>query len=356
MCFDRPDPLNPHNLAMVSCPMVIEKEPYQNSKRGTNMFNITFSCGSSDKTLCSKAQQAFKTAGQYISDTIAFNQMVNVNATFTNLCAIMGGCIVESSGVEAKVVGGAAPSRSMLIQDNDGIYRFYPQALVKQRGNTNRPEYSDFDITAMFNSENISYWFQGDGNIRPDQTDLEMVILHELIHGLGFMSSLDDYINNTPTGLTPYIIPSGNNYHFYEDIFDKYMSVQSSGQTITSITKQMDVFGNTTYPTPDSFVSAFESSSQYNLAKNLYSEATKPNSFALLSGSNKIVLETSLTPYNSKSSVSHFSYETYSNTSDFLMRYMMERGITLQQYVQMGGNYKNGPIGPKLRSLLQNIG
>ncbi|KAF0536673.1 sequence orphan [Gigaspora margarita] len=360
LCLDRPDPLRLDYLERVSCPMVKENKTYSNSRRNTNMFNLTFTCGITDISLCEKVKNAFESAEQILSDAIMFNQFVNINATFTNICVAYGACTSISSGIETQVIGGAGPSRVMMLKDDDGVYRFYPQSLVKQLGNKVHPKYSDYDINAIFNSEGVSYWFKGDGNIKSDQIDLEMVILHELVHGLGFLTSLNDYMHDIPQGLTPYVVGiinnSGSNYHFIEATFDKYMSVVPTGQNVSDIIKQMDVFNNIQYSNQDNFTTTFLSSPQYNLATDLFSKATKSNSLTILSGDDTIFLETSLTPFNSKSSISHFSSKKYTNTSDFLMRFSIERGKTLQQYVKMGGNYANGPIGPKLRAFLKSLG
>ncbi|RIB04525.1 hypothetical protein C2G38_2283849 [Gigaspora rosea] len=363
LCLDRPDPLRLNYLERVSCPMVTKNEEnknYSNLKRNINMFNLTFNCGITDITLCEKVKKAFESAEQILSDAIMFNQFVNINATFTNICAAYGACTSINSGIETQVIGGAGPSRVMMIKDDDGVNRFYPQSLVKQLGNKAHPKYSDYDINAIFNSEGVSYWFKEDGNIRADQVDLEMVILHELIHGLGFLTSLNDYMHDTPQELTPYVIgiinTSGSNYHFIGATFDKYMSVVPTGQSVSDIIKQMDVFSDVQYANQDNFTTTFLSSPQYNLATDLFSKAINPNSLTLLSGDDTIFLETSLTPFNSKSSISHFSYQKHTNTSDFLMRFAIERGKTLKQYVKMGGNYANGPIGPKLRAFLKSLG
>ncbi|CAG8649170.1 39559_t:CDS:2 [Gigaspora margarita] len=62
----------------------------------------------------------------------------------------------------------------------------------------------------------------------------------------------------------------------------------------------------------------FLSLPQYKLATDLFSKAINPNSLTFLSGD--------------------------------------ERGTTLQQYIEMGGNYANGPIGPKLKAILKSLG
>ncbi|CAG8791165.1 2533_t:CDS:2, partial [Cetraspora pellucida] len=336
------------------------------------MFELGFACNITDQVLCGKVQRAFTSAGQILSDAIIFTQTVRINATFTDICAVYGLCKTSSQGLEGRIIGAAAPARSMIIDDGGSVNRFYPQALVKQKNIQNHPEFGPDDIIAIFNSNNMSYWFEEDGvDIKSDQLDFLMIILHELIHGLGFISSFNDHsilfygsdIFSTAASiqaLTPYIVEDSNTYHFVEAIFDKYMYELPTGPRVSNITAQMDVFGNTQYLTPESFLQTFLLSPQGQYATQLYLRATTPNSLGFLPDNTNlndaIILETSLVPYSTGSSISHFSYKTYSNTSDFLMRFAAERGISLKQNILKGGNYSYGPIGPKLRAFLQTLG
>ncbi|CAG8593586.1 8297_t:CDS:2, partial [Cetraspora pellucida] len=359
VCYDRTNPFQPHEIKIVPCPMVTKNTTSSSSKlistNNTNMFELGLACNITDQVLCGKVQRAFTSAGQILSDAIIFTQTIRINATFIDICAIYGMCTTSSQGLEGRIIGAAAPARSMVIDDGGGVYRFYPQALVKQKNIQNHPEFGPDDIIAVFNSNNISYWFEEDGvDIKSDQFDFLMIILHELIHGLGFSSSFNDHlilINGSDIfssatsvqALAPYIVEDSNTYHFVEAIFDKYMYELPSGPRISNITAQMDVFGNTQYLTPESFLRAFLLSPQSQYAKQLYLRATTPNSLGLLPDNTNlndaIILETSFVPFSIGSSISHFSYKTYSNTSDFLMRFATERGISLKQHILNGGNY-----------------
>src|SRR6185369_7868264 len=97
------------------------------------------------------------------------------------------------------LIGGAISLRNMILKDNDeDIPRIYPQALVKQLNRQDHPEFLGYDILALFNSE-ANYWFEEydkGGKIGQDQFDFLFVVVHELIHGLGFTTGWGDYINN----------------------------------------------------------------------------------------------------------------------------------------------------------------
>ncbi|CAB4429211.1 unnamed protein product [Rhizophagus irregularis] len=67
--------------------------------------------------------------------------------------------------------------------------------------------------------------------------------------------------------------------------------------------------------------------------------------------------ETSLIPYQHGSSVAHTDFDTYVNSSDFLMLFTYPKTATLGQIMSaVGSTNTTGPIGPKLRLLLGSLG
>jgi len=332
----------------------------------TDMFSVSFNCLINDSTLCNKVQTAFTTAGAIITANLLLNTPINVNATFLNFCASMQDCGDQTRGL--LTLGGASPSRTIPMTDKDGVTRLYPQALVKQFPPTNgkKKAFSQFDINAMFNS-NGKFWFDGDGPIGDDQSDFLFVIIHELIHGLGFTSSWDDWISPVAQGLTPEIVAqtsNGNDLYFQsfqEYAFDRYMVVLPTLQKTTDLVAQLNTFGARKFVTGAIFMSSLLSSQQGQVAKQMLKYATTPHSLGFMPSSGStaadaIVLETTLNPYSEGSSVSHVDYATYTNTSDFLMRFQQDRGVSLAQAIKRGGNYVGGAIGPKLKLVLETLG
>ncbi|CAG8515668.1 8516_t:CDS:2 [Acaulospora morrowiae] len=369
-CYDHPDPLNRTHQIPIKCPIIKQSidEHLLTSQNTTNMFVVNFTCGTDSTILCTKVKNAFETAGKIISSTLTLNVPINVNASFVDFCTTMGDC----GNTGTITLGGASPARSILLQDDDGLTRLYPQALVKQFQFQRHPEFSEFDIKALFNSAVTNFWFDGDPPITSSQQDFLYVILHEYIHGLGLYSSFDDHFNNSvPTIMTPKIYMSENSIDssltfngFVEAAFDKYMIYLPTGGRISSIiTSQLNQFAGgvgTVFLDMNEFSSKFKSSSQYVLSLNMMTCAITPYSLGFLPrGANKsseaIILETSLKPYRRGSSIMHFNYKTYSKTSDFLMKYSADRGVSLTNLVAASGN-SGSPIGPKLKLFLETLG
>ncbi|GES99382.1 hypothetical protein GLOIN_2v1613585 [Rhizophagus clarus] len=153
------------------------------------------------------------------------------------------------------VAGGANPTRTIALIDNNGIEKYYPQALVKQLSFERYPEFGPFDISAKFNSE-VNYWFEGNKlPIKSDQTDFILIVLHEFIHGLGFISRI-----------------SFNG--FVENIFDKYLIFLPSGEYASNIAVKINTIVNEK--------GKFKTSSQYQQSEMMLKIATSPFSLGFL--------------------------------------------------------------------------
>ncbi|CAG8479623.1 11222_t:CDS:2 [Rhizophagus irregularis] len=310
-CFD-PNILDPRGGKVVNCALVtdikslLKNQQYIKSpailsfKQNVNMFETTLHCSSTEE-ICSKVKATFDSAGEILSSTINFVEKIKVNATFTPFCE-KGYCEDE------EILGSAGPIRFHPMIDDDDMVRLYPQSLVKQFQYHTHLEYSQYDIGAIFNSD-AKYWFGGEINIEKNQFDFLYIILHELIHGLGFGSSWDQYYNKTK---------------------------------ISSITQELNEFfdqkslNNIKINNQRDFEINFHKSKQFNIAKQMF--------------------ETSFNPFRVASSISHIDNSLYSNTEDFLMRPVIMNGVTLQQEIINGGNYSGGPIGPKLKQILETLG
>ncbi|KAK9717292.1 hypothetical protein K7432_006334 [Basidiobolus ranarum] len=266
------------------------------------------------------------------------------------------------------IAGSAGPARTIVLTDDDGQKRSFPQALLKQKGLTKHPKFSPYDIIATFNSD-VDFWFEGDGAIKTTQSDFLFVIIHELIHGLGFSSAWMDYINDIPQSLTPNILISNSSdlyvfAGFIENVFDKFLVEYPSLRPLTEVTNTLNSFASgpgTIFHHEEEFSKMFSSSTQSKEASRMLNLATTGRTLAFLpknttGSSTPIILETSLNPYVQGSSISHFDFKTYSNTADFLMRYMEDRGVSLKTSIEKTGDYIGGPVGPQLRLVLQSLG
>ena len=144
--------------------------------------------------------------------------------------------------------------------------------------------------------------------------------------------------------------------HFLESAMDRMMVlIEGNGSmpTVSSLTKTLDQI-------QEDSLRSLVFSPDFSLAFSMDRLATTPGTLgvALLDDQGRVddvvVLETSLKPFQPGSSISHVDYATYTNSPDFLMRFMQDRGVTLAESVLRSGG--QGPIGPKLMRILQQLG
>ena len=344
----------------------------------TNMFVFDMTCPSSMAIAqCQQANATLLLAGQQISNVLVLTKPVIVNVTMQSFCSTASIC---STGNDILSLAAAAPARTVALIDDDNVSRLYPQAVVKQfSANLSYvPVFGQYDINLNVNSE-ASFFYANTGTIKSTQTDFQYVILHELMHGLGFTSAYEDYFDPVkPTTVTPNVLltirgTSGtiDFSGFVEYAFDRFIRL-ANGVMATGVVKQLnsimaDASRDTAFSSPDALGTFFLQQPQLvSLSKSLTANFTTANSASLVSAKDgnatAVVLETALSPFSAGSSVSHVSNSLYAGTGDFLMRYSTQRGASFQQYITAAKSagaqdidLYNG-IGPGLRIALANLG
>jgi hypothetical protein len=265
--------------------------------------------------------------------------------------------------------------------DEFGIIRYYQQPLAKQFFKEH-PKYDEADIKANF-ALRTDYWFQEDPLPTYPSIDFQYLVLHELIHSLGFDSSWKKYLGLDVIVPRPYCV--FDNYdglgdcdlkkeykgkiwtNFTEFIFDKYLYNLNTGEMLSNKTSYLRKFFESKEidgKLKKNVAKQFKKSEQFIIAKDMYELATTNGTIGFLTWNDTgfndyFVLETNFIPFVDDQSIRHVDSVLYTNTSDFLMRYSFI-GETLQGNIITGGNYDNGnltgSIGPKLRRVLETLG
>lgn len=187
------------------------------------------------------------------------------------------------------------------------------------------------------------------------------------MHGLGFYSGWNEYVSThalTPdpssflaNQLVLMVNPSTSAIHpsqFLESAMDRLLRViriedKSTNIPISEYTKRLNRI-------QASSLSELVKNPEFEGAKEMSRLSTEPGSLGIELDSEEepIILETSLKPFQPGSSISHVSYANYTQTPDFLMRFMQDRGLALSEAVRRGGGER--PIGPLLLRVFEEIG
>ncbi|KAJ3372956.1 hypothetical protein GGF31_001493 [Allomyces arbusculus] len=156
-------------------------------------FQISFSCDSTDQAFCTKAEGAVQRAAQRIASEFKFRRIVTASLSMFLPCGTTTPDI-KTCPDYATLGFALGTSRIPVIHKDDGLTYLYPSPLLKQldlpgvaEGQVPWPQY---DILSQFNALK-PWWFASDSKEMPkEQRDLEMVVTHELLHGLGFGDDL----------------------------------------------------------------------------------------------------------------------------------------------------------------------
>ncbi|CAG8616062.1 8224_t:CDS:2, partial [Scutellospora calospora] len=327
------------------------------------------SCQSNDQSICGKIVQAFLDAGSILSSTLLLKSSIFVNISVYDFCGDDPTC----SGENFYNPGYAQPTLLYLLKDNDGVERLYPQSLVKQFNFSNNPEYKHPDIYGEFNLA-LDYWFKDDPSpIKYNQYDFLGIILHELCHGLGFLTSWSIWSNDESSQyITPMLITEEDYEYIWEDnydpsvkiswrgfreyIFDKYLVFTNTGDYVSNQTTLLNEFFNNNgdiYGNYDDFHQKFISSPQYNIAVTMLNISIQSQTLGLVNWnltshhgkpfniSDLFVVDTTSNPFDPYNSINHVDYNMYTNTSDFLMRYQLPPGETLSADIRLAGKTPN---------------
>ncbi len=131
--------------------------------------------GFNDPTIGAQRKAAFEAALQVWSDCLAGDVPVAINATLDPLApGVLGSC------------GPLSIARNFANAPRSNIYYAIAQAN-QLAGMDLNPAISD--IAATFSSD-FNFYYGTDGNPGPGQYDFYTIILHEICHGLGFLSGV----------------------------------------------------------------------------------------------------------------------------------------------------------------------
>ncbi|CAO3601369.1 unnamed protein product [Absidia cylindrospora] len=419
-------------------------------------------CWSSLMSFISR-QKSSKLSAEGSDQTLSSNLFsFSINITYHSFCD--QGCSNSSFGF-------GIPSSQFILPFDSGpdLNHVYPQALAKQfvRSFDTSSVWAASDVTIELNHDaymqSVDYgkaesmgwngtgipptgrfWFMNDtsyidnndddptSNINEDQVDFRYVVLHELMHGLGFLSSWAAYfwsstspfrqlVENALDDSLLKVVTPGMYWSVLENygptfitgfqstlIFDKFLiSTQPSLTNMSQLGFDMQAFcQQDTQAFILNFINAFQGSSQYTNATDLFDAMATPqtlffgfatpavanstfltntylastyHNMTLLTGS--VVLETQLEQFDQTSSrpgtvISHVD-DTYNTTVDFLMTKGFWMGQTLEQitdetyaalpspitYSVVTSNHSivehrnyTSPIGPGILRMLDTMG
>ncbi|OBZ91589.1 Uncharacterized protein PB7E8.01 [Choanephora cucurbitarum] len=328
---------------------------------------------------CASVKETIDAAIDAISSTFRFEVPLYINVSFADFCQSSSTCQYNLN----RSIAATYPSASYAMVDStDNVVRLYPQALLKQFTNLAvKPNWAEYDMNVQLNSK-INWYFVNDSqDIQSDQVDLFLNVIHEIIHGLGFMTSWSDnlYSRLQPLitdGLNRFVTPislakiSNNDimknseanmpfWGFAEYAFDKllyFVDSNNSTKPLSSITTSLNSFANsnTSFNSLLDFANSWYKSGEYKTASDVYTKAvTGFDILAMVNNEPVFYLETFLNPFSSGSSLCHVDHAKYASSAEYLMVYVADKGFNRKKFEV---TFPGGPVGPSLLRFVSGLG
>ncbi|KAI0243587.1 hypothetical protein L0F63_004193 [Massospora cicadina] len=288
-----------------------------------------------------KAQHALKLAAILLENNIAFKRPIKIYVQRVSPCIEEGRCSAHPA------LG--TPTAFYKVNDAFSPYTLYPQALIKQLSKyRSQFAYTDpIDIKIEINWD-YNHYFPMDypRRFNLDQQDFLDLVLHETLHGLGFVSNFKmrefGFVTTTPTSAGP------SKVAFMSTIYDWYLYDSVTHVHFASILNEGIKLNHGT-----NIGAAIDQTHLTNRYQQITTAALTPNRiiFTSISGQN-ITLDTGSTPIHSPS---HLSI-AYKQTQDDIMNPVATRGRGISSYIHNFKSWHASPFGPKTLDILATIG
>lgn len=388
---------NKHNDYEATEAALVDIEPTVNTYnnnippilKNEDAFHIDFNCNIKDSDMCHKAEKAFRRAANSISEVFnIYSGPILINATLISFCEVAhpDGSACNADDPTRRKLGQAYPyssypAKAVDPDDGDTDTYLYPQALLRQLDiKSDYPDFESYDITAEFNAD-VNWYFEDDDEDRidDDQHDFLYVAIHELIHGLGFISSwrtlLDmDFHYLTPRAKMGIARNEDIVLGWYQmQIFDKYIQLNKTGSYLKDMGKKIMTYQNTgDMIKQDTWLEGFHKSESGQVAQEIYDIATSGKLvFSIMSKDNNFItyLQTNKNSFIAGTCMGHLDNDEYTNKPDFLLRPYVPKGEDVDDLIEKGSFaylskeekstrdvWHMTAFGPHLISVMENIG
>ena len=274
-------------------------------------FHLSLHCDD----ICNHVQNTFQKAIQRLN-SIQIKQSIHVKLSFYSFCD-------KQIPHCTSFFGKAIPAAYFHARPSHSTMSFrYPQALLKQLNYGNAViEFHSFDVLMEINAD-----------INFHETDLELVILHLMLHGLGFDSALGRWNHFYPqlkeldSFVTPFLnVIDGKVYGFHPlTVMDRF--IQLGEEFLVDQIKQLYNVSFNGVPLTEAIHVLASNPSAMSIAKHLYHAHLHPELLSL-SFSNKSVSPLFLhtVPYDDEFAFSHFDFYEYKScyTCAFAQNYIV---------------------------------
>ncbi|KAI9225842.1 MAG: hypothetical protein DHS80DRAFT_25805 [Piptocephalis tieghemiana] len=258
-----------------------------NGESNSPLILVDFSCSPTvtrgKEDLCTKVQKAYESAGRRLAQLLQIKSPLRLKLSYKSFCDTDWGC-------GSSTLGQAWAASYWEVGGKEGLDSafLYPQALLKQLG-LNSNTMNNFDIIAQFNADQRKrYWFDGDNKDnkpKKGQYEFEYLAIHELMHGLGYTTSLAQ--RDGRSLVTPGTLVDGRNITMAfrkPYLFDRHIFFPNIQASLPSLIPSLAPTApyNASLTTDSAWWADYASRPEGQVASLLYTQATSGDGSAVL--------------------------------------------------------------------------
>ncbi|KAJ9063188.1 hypothetical protein DSO57_1002488 [Entomophthora muscae] len=289
--------------------------------------------------VCDHVRASTQLAMQFITNVIAFKKVVDLHVVYQPCYGV--GCNPSKPAV--------CSTKIDTLADENGHEQLFPRALSKQLGL--EIPYQPIDVKISFNSllfpSEASKW-------QADQIRFLCLLNHEIIHGLGLVSS---YLPDVRGFLHPQMYPSlvNDNFvtKFYDTPFDSHTHLLPK-MTLTNFTKTLNELPYIPFLKSQN-ATALRQTKHYSLFRLFNNLLTRHRSDqpVYFNASNQVIqLDTSLSPFQPGVSLVHLLNP---QPFDTLMSHSTDYSH-FKDLLRDSPDWAQSPYGPQTLAILETLG
>ncbi|KAJ9073846.1 hypothetical protein DSO57_1012176 [Entomophthora muscae] len=305
---------------------------------------------------CGKIKNALVLMARFLENVFVIKHL-NIKATFMSFCEKKKICNTGNLGLSTS-------SRFIRISE-DNVNIFYPQPLFNHKFPTEAKNQQPFDMYVDLNSD-ADFYFPDDyfREQRSTQPAFMDTLVHEVNHGLGFLSSLKCRIPrvviplySTITRITTNAsgITSTKQLLFAFNAFDKHILVSDANKTIFEYAKEVNRLGPLDVVGETSTAELLTTCPHRKVFDEITRFADTPQNFVFQTSNNiSVPLETRI--LSRGFAPSHMDNETYVNSKDSTMRAKRNQGTGIHNMFNKTQKWITSPYGPDIQAVFTTLG
>ncbi|KAJ9078998.1 hypothetical protein DSO57_1001221 [Entomophthora muscae] len=300
-----------------------------------------------EKHTCEKVTGAVRLMSRFIENAIILEPII-IKLKFEKICdSYVGRCEMI-----------AMCKTSHLIRVNEENQQtLYPQALYKQNDHNEQHYLKDYDMLITFDAY-YDYYFPNDYPNTQGicEMDFMQILTHEVLHGLGFASSLHALTSDifSPIPRVRRVMSSETELmvSFLFTEFDNHILNEKNSKPLKHYAAMLRELGPIYFKPGQDYKTLTQNQPHYKIFKELSSIFT--HAYFNASSNIKVYLKTP--SIFSSMSLSHIDSSTYKNTRDETMMAKSGSGVGLHDLFHDDAKWLTSPFGPKTLAILATLG